>query len=107
MERNILSIKKKRYYLVIIGDTDNKRNSLMENKLQQINANKILDNTFIVSADDCNQLSDVEEVRNFIIGKELGYCIVLVLNNELISAWHLTKDNSDYFNNLATEINGK
>lgn len=103
----MISETDKIYYLVIIGDTDNIRYNLMEKKLQQINATKVLDNTFIIASDKCHQLLNAEEVRDYVIGKELGYCLVLVLNYKVSSAWHLTEYNSEYFKNITKEINGK
>lgn len=105
---DILQKKGKKYYLVVIGDLGNEHNGQMKERLKKLKATNILENTYVVSSEYVKEdfCDNNENLRNYIAGKDFGFCLVISMNINFSCAWHLSQKDSDYFKRITTEING-
>lgn len=93
-------------YLVIVGDI---HNMLHENMLKRLNeAGETIhldDNIYVLRISEYSELKDMELVRNYIAGKEFGFCMVFPIDSTLRCAWNLSNQKSDLLRNIVREYN--
>ena len=86
----------KQAYFVILGDYDNRHYGHMYERLKGSGTlAQLIDNIFVLSIEDNEKLDNMEKVRNYIAGKEFGYCLVIKINSELSCAWNIPQGKSE------------
>lgn len=83
-------------YLVILADQGNKHYSRMHERLKEAGAvNQLIDNIFVLTIQNNEELDNMEKVRNYIAGEEFGYCLVIKVGPEFSCAWNIPKSKSE------------
>lgn len=91
-------------YIIILGDTGNQHYDHMLERLGQIgHSTKLIDNIYILKAQNDKEFGNMELIRNFIAGEEFGYCLVIAINSGLMSAWNLPRGMNELLTNIVKE----
>lgn len=91
-------------YLVILGDVDNRHYKSMLERLKKVGkATQLIDNIFVLTIEGRNDFGNMELVRNYIAGQEYGYCLIITINSNFSCAWNLSKDRSEFLDNIIKE----
>lgn len=87
------------YFLIILGDVGRSYNLIMKKRVTELGeARQILENTYILKVGDAEN-QNKESIRDYLAGKEFGYCIVIDME-KFVSAWSLTQKDSDYLKTI-------
>lgn len=97
---------KENIYLIILGDMDNRHFQGMADRMNRIGSTiKVFDNMFVLTVNESAQnITNMEEVRNYIAGKDLGYCFVIKVKKNLSCAWNVPKTVLEQLVNVFNDV---
>lgn len=92
-----------RYFFLIVTEPGNA-------KIEADNAKTLGDVRFILQSAFVLSMSnemDISDIRSIISGENRLRCLIIALDAYIVSAWNLSKDNSDHLKAIFSEIYGQ
>ena len=63
----------------------------------------LIDNIFVLTIQNNEELNDMEKIRNYIAGDEFGYCLVIKVSPDFSCAWNIPKEKSELLKEIIEE----
>lgn len=94
------------FYLLILDEANNEDKERLVNRAKNFGKiKKIMSSALILEHGD--GIKKAAEIRDFMSGEERFKLLVIRLNQDFVSAWSMSRENSEYLKSIFKKIYGE